>query len=68
MRMRQFISENRQGIDNIINRELFRYDGNGGRGTIPDPPPRRNDKERQLWIENNEQLYSWARVSGVPFD
>ena len=41
------------------------YDGNGGRGTIPDPPPTRNDDERRDWILNDEGLYNWARSEGV---
>jgi hypothetical protein len=65
MRMRDFIRENRNEIDAAINAVLYRYDGNGGPGTVPEPPPRRNDDERKLWIENDEALYLWARRSGV---
>jgi hypothetical protein len=61
----QFIRENRADIDNIINRALYRYDGNGGRGTIPTPAPKRNDEERRQWILNDEGLYDWARSTGV---
>lgn len=63
--MRQFIKDNRAEIDTAINAELFRHDGNGGRGTVPDPPPKRNDSERRLWILNDQGLYSWARSEGV---
>ncbi|HPE06292.1 MAG TPA: hypothetical protein PLW50_01070 [Smithellaceae bacterium] len=65
MSMTVFIRNNREEIDNVINQELFRYDGNGGRGTIPCPPPRRNDDERRRWVLNNESLYLWARSEGV---
>lgn len=65
MRMREFIREHRTEIDDAINAALYRHDGNGGRGTIPDPPPRRNDEEREQWIANDEGLYSWARSEGV---
>lgn len=65
MRMREFIRKHRQEIDDAINGALYRHDGNGGRGTIPDPPPKRNDEERAQWIANDEGLYSWARSEGV---
>jgi hypothetical protein len=65
MRMADFIRENRENIDLAINRELYRYDGRGGRGHIPDPPPKRNDTERESWIMNDERLYAWARSEGV---
>lgn len=65
MRMREFIRKHRQEIDDAINGALYRHDGNGGRGTIPDPPPKRNDDERAQWIANDEGLYSWARSEGV---
>jgi hypothetical protein len=65
MNLRQFIRDNRDEIDRLINSALYRHDGRGGRGTIPDPPPRRNDEERRQWIMNDEGLYSWARSEGV---
>ncbi len=65
MTLKQFIRDNRQELDNAINGALYQYDGNGGRGTIPDPPPQRNDEERRLWVLNDEGLYSWARSEGV---
>lgn len=65
MTMRDFIRENREELDRSINSVLYRYDGHGGRGTIPDPPPSRNDGERRDWINNDEGLYRWARSEGV---
>jgi hypothetical protein len=63
--MRSFIKKNRTDIDAAINGALYRYDGNGGKGTIPNPPPKRNDNEREQWINNDEGLYNWARREGV---
>jgi hypothetical protein len=65
MTMREFIRQNRQEIDDAINRVLYRYDGRGGPGTVPDPPPERNDVEREQWIANDEGLYLWAKREGV---
>lgn len=65
MDMRTFIRENRDEIDAAINGALYRHDGNGGAGTVPDPPPTRNDDERRDWIANDEGLYDWARSEGV---
>lgn len=65
MKLSDFIRENRQELDDCINRALYEHDGKGGRGTIPDPPPHRNDSERRLWILNDEGLYNWARSCGV---
>lgn len=66
MTMQKFIQNNRTEIDAAINGALYRHDGNGGRGTIPNPPPKRNDEERRGWIVNDEGLYLWARREGVP--
>ena len=65
MNKREFIRQNRGGIDAAINAVIYRHDGNGGPGTIPDPPPARNDSERADWLANDEGLYSWARSCGV---
>jgi len=62
---RDWIRANRNEIDACINGALYRHDGNGGHGTIPDPPPQRNDDEREQWIANDEGLYNWARSEGV---
>ena len=59
--LREWIKINRTEIDKAINAAVYRYDGNGGRGTIPDPPPKRNDEERHQWVVNDEGLYNWAR-------
>jgi hypothetical protein len=65
MKMQDFIRSYRWEIDEAINSVLYRHDGRGGRGTIPDPPPKRNDAERREWILNDEGLYRWARSEGV---
>jgi len=64
MRLRDFIRMYRHEIDQAINQAMYRYDGNGGKGTIPNPPPTYNDKERRDWILNDEGLYRWARREG----
>jgi len=64
MTIREFIRENRLTIDAAINRAIYRYDGNGGRGTVPDPAPHYTDAERRLWILNDEGLYNWWRSEG----
>ena len=66
MRLREFVKTNRAELDRLINQELYRHDGRGGRGVIPDPPPKRNDGEREEWVRNDEGLYAWARSEGVP--
>lgn len=65
MTLRDFIRANRAELDLAINGAIYRYDGNGGPGTVPYPPPRYNDDERAEWIRNDEGLYSWARAEGV---
>lgn len=37
MTLRDFIKANRAELDNCINQALYRHDGNGGKGTIPNP-------------------------------
>ena len=66
MRMREFIKQHRGEIDKGIDSVTYRYDGRGGKGTIPYPPPKHNDKERETWIMNDEGLYRWAKSEGVP--
>lgn len=65
MTFRNFIATNRAALDAAINEAMFRHDGRGGRGTIPDPPPTHNDQERREWVLNDEGLYRWARAEGV---
>jgi hypothetical protein len=61
----QFIRENRTEINHAINCAMYRYDGRGGRGTIPTPPPVHDDKEMREWILSDEPLYRWAQSEGV---
>ena len=65
MTIMEFIKQNRAAIDQAIDAETFRYDGRGGRGTVPDPPPTHNDEERRQCVLNIEGLYCWARSEGV---
>ena len=51
--MRQFIKENRDDLD------VFIWQAQNQRFT------RLNDKEREMWILNDEYLYCWARSEGV---
>ena len=50
----QFIRENKAEIDAGIKRALD-----------ADPEYHLNDRERRLWILNDEGLYRWARSEGV---
>jgi hypothetical protein len=64
--LREFVEAHRAEIDGMINEELFRHDGSGGRGgVIPDPPPTRDDDDREMWVENYEPLWLWAKREGV---
>ena len=51
MTMKQFMKDHRPAIDSYILRMV--------------PGARLNDKERRLWILNDEILYRWARKEGV---
>ena len=51
MTIKDFIKENRQELDECIQR------------ACPGAP--KNDNERRLWILNDEGLYNWARSEGV---
>ena len=53
MKIQEFIKENREELDQYIANAL-------GRKTNPLP----NDRERRLWIDNDEKLYNWARSYG----
>jgi hypothetical protein len=64
MSLREFIRANRADIDRVILAVTYRHDGNGGRGRIPDPPPRYNDEDRRQWVLNDEFLYHSARAEG----
>ena len=63
--LKQFINENRSQINHFVNCAMHRYDGRGGRGTIPTPPPVHDDEQLRQWILNDEGLYDWARSEGV---
>jgi hypothetical protein len=65
MTLSMFIAAHRAALDTAINRALYRHDGRGGQGTVPDPPPKRNDEARRQWILSDEALYHWARSEGV---
>jgi hypothetical protein len=51
MTLRQFIRDNRAGLDEAIQRVV--------------PGAAKNDREREWWVLNDEGLYSWARSEGV---
>jgi len=54
MTLQEFIKQNRQEIDEHIARALD-----------ADKNPLANDRERRLWILNDEGLYWWAKSEGV---
>ncbi len=51
MKLRDFIRNNREVLDRCILKVC--------------PNVRLTDKERELWIKNDEGLYLWARSEGV---
>lgn len=51
MRMREFIKQNREELDECIQR------------ACPGAP--KTDRERELWILNDEGLCNWAENEGV---
>ena len=65
MTLEKFIDENRAELNQAINGALYRHDGRGVRGTIPDPAPVHSDDEIEEWINNDEGLYNWARSEGA---
>lgn len=64
-RMQAFIERNRMELIHAINGVVYRYDGNGGLGTIPTPEPSYDDDEISQWVDNDESLYTWALSEGV---
>jgi hypothetical protein len=71
--MFEFIETNRAQLQQAILGALYRWDGNGGRGHVPESPieldPKSSayldDDSLEQWILNDEGLYLWARESGV---
>lgn len=61
MTMREFLKENRELIDTCIRGVLDRPNSRGERGA----PTTLNDRERRLWVLNDEGLYRWARKEEV---
>lgn len=51
MKMQEFIKKNREELDSCIKRVCSNVS--------------LNDRERQMWILNDEGLYRWARSEGV---
>ena len=52
MSMREFLKRNRKEIDEGIKQ------------ACPNIKPL-NDREREMWVLNDEGLYNWARQEGV---
>ena len=72
MTLRQFIRENRNEIDAIINRVVNYVPrtascncSRSGTDHYHDDAPRINDDERRSWVMNDEFLYRAARRAGV---
>ena len=63
--MKDFIRENRDDLNACSNSVIYRWDGRGGRGTGPTPPPKHSEQEIREWIANDEGLYHWAKAAGV---
>lgn len=53
MSKRDFIKNNRKELDRLIRKAIGKEDYV------------LNDRERELWILNDEGLYNWARSEGV---
>lgn len=51
MTLKQFIRDNRDELDEAIQRVV--------------PGAAKNDEERRQWVLNDEGLYNWARSEGV---
>lgn len=51
MSMREFLRQNRAEIDRFIRSQV--------------DMERINNRERELWVRNDESLYRWARGCGV---
>lgn len=74
MTMRDFIRMNREEIDAAIRYALDHIPASAschcpksGTDHYHAPEVRLNNRERELWVRNNEGLYSMARRSGVRF-
>lgn len=72
MTLQQFIREHRIELDDFINRNLNYipktascYCDQNGTNHMHSHKNALNDKERRLWILNDEGLYRWARSEGV---
>lgn len=71
MKLREFISQNRQELDTCIGRALGHVPRTAScycplSGTeYTHAAPSLNDEERRQWILNDEGLYNWARSEGV---
>ena len=59
MTLKQFIRENKEDIDIVIEMRTE------GRNINTDLFNRYNNRERELWVKNDQALYLWAKDSGV---